>query len=73
VVARGNVLDFTRFHAGHGLRILLNMGTEPAEVEAAPGRVLLSTLPGGPAQADAGILRLRANEGVILAPEDAAG
>ncbi|MBO1073279.1 alpha-amylase family glycosyl hydrolase [Roseomonas marmotae] len=71
VAAWDNVLSFSRFLNGQRLRILLNMGDMPREVPAPHGRVLLSTSLAPHAGPSGGMLRLAANEGVVL--EEAPG
>jgi alpha-glucosidase len=73
VEAEGTVLRFTRSHGGHRLQVLLNLGSVPCDVTVPGGRVLLSTLLDQPAGPDGGIMRLRADEGIILDDDGWAG
>lgn len=66
VTAQGNLLSFTRSHAGQHLRVLLNMGQAPCAVPVPEGaRVLLSTAPVA-AEPAGGMLPLAGDEGVVL-------
>jgi alpha-glucosidase len=67
--AIGSVLTYRRFHAGRWLVVALNFSNEPQVFEKAPDahEVLLSTHLDRGERADSATIRLRANEGVVLA------
>ncbi|HET6319743.1 MAG TPA: alpha-amylase family glycosyl hydrolase [Chloroflexota bacterium] len=61
-----HVFAYRRENAGQRVHVALNLSAEPRALQLPPGTVLLSTyLDRGDTHTD-GVLRLRANEGVIL-------
>ena len=66
--AIGNVLTYRRFHAGRWITVALNFGAEPQSLpkNGAAHEVLISTHLDR-AETVHGDLRLRANEGIVVA------
>lgn len=69
VGAEGTVLRYCRREAGTAFQVLLNLGAEPAEVNSAKGRVVLTTLLDGEGAAVDGGVTLEAGEGLLIALE----
>jgi alpha-glucosidase len=71
VAAAGELLAYLRTHEGRRLLVALNLGPEPRALDLAAlgagGRVLLSTRLDRGDEAVAGALRLRGDEGVVVA------
>lgn len=67
VASEGDVLRYVRGSAGQRLQVLLNLGTEPAEVHCEPGHVLLTTLLDGTGAAVNGTVTVEGGEGLLIA------
>ena len=67
--AIGSVLTYRRFHAGRWLVVALNFSDEPQMFEKGSDahEVLISTYLDRSERSDSAMVRLRANEGIVLA------
>jgi alpha-glucosidase len=67
VRADGDLLVYRREHEDRAVTVALNLGAGPATVAMSSGELLLSTFMDGQGEKIDGTLRLRGNEGVIVA------
>ena len=67
VEAIGDVLTYRRFHAGRWLVVALNFSDQPQVLEKADAHDVLISTHLDRAESQSGCVRLRANEGIVLA------